>query len=699
MQYTVFKSDAYQLFKLFVDSEQNIITEDDPEFESKLKGFMVVLNRVDKTLTIATPSEDEEKEGKKEEIVNENIDAVDYNILPTICENKIPLIYDNLDAPLYNVIEDIDRYFAPKEEDKKKETFFILKIVESEELGEILQNLINKVFIRFGSVEIHGFNRTVINLEDLNIQDLQNLYFEDLKIAITGTNILKCNNFNIVNCDVGSRFKKEESEIISQLSILNTGKANISGFNFVSDCRIVFSGIKNSKLQWTKNTIDINKVFVKCKDNQNSKINEYLLKIVDYYTANVITFHFHEMLDKLSLIRLDGISFLNIDSLYVTSNYKKNPEVVINNCSSIFISNCTYTNNETDKGYNNGFHLSKLGELGEVTIQGCTFKGTDPFKIVESDFDSFYFINNTINSCTDLFKVVGNVVINTVDYNDIKGICNKFEIDDSKTTINEFNIMNSTINVKNESSFSGSYIYIKNSDLKFNSLSISITKNISDENKQSLYIDDAVIKADSINFLSLTDNSKLSLSLVSIITKEYLDQDFTKVLFSASKIESNSINLNSFLYSMDEMSIPLKKLPANNGFNIRGKIKGLLNIELDGLTNNTTDINFEDTSELEKNYLDINFKGEQDKTYTLNFKFNNHLAFIIAESNDYTFNTKVNLFVKNANLIENGCYFLVKENNPIVLKMEEVIDSRIADCVYTNNGNLERMKYNYGIKK
>lgn len=699
MHYTVFKSDAYQLFKLFVDSEQNEISEDDPQFESKLKGFMIVLNRVDKSLTIATPSEDEEKQGKTEEVIDESLTPVDYNVLPTNCENKTPIIYNNIDSSLNVVLEDIDKYFPPKEEDKKKETFFILKIVESEDLGEIMQTLLNKVLIRFGSIEIHGFNRTVINLEDLNIQDLQNLYFEDLKIALTGTNIIKCVNFNIVNCDIGSRFKKNESEVISQLTMLNTGKANISGLNFVSDCRVVFSGLKNTKLQWMKNSIDINKVIVKCKDNQNSKINEYLLKIVDYYIANIITFHFQELLDRLSLLRVDGVSMVNLDSLYVNSNYKKNPEIVINNCSSIIASNCTFTNNKPEEGYNNGFHFSKIGELCEITIESCEFQGTDPFKLVESDFDTFTFIDSTIDKCTDLFKVVGNVVINTVDFNNIKAICNKFEVDESKTTINEFNIMDSTINVKNESSFSGSYIYIKNSDLKFNSLSISVNKNILDENKQAIYIDDTIIKADSVNFVALIDNSKLSLSLASIITKDYVDQDFTKVLFSSSKIESSLINLNSFLYSMDEMAIPLKKLPGNNGFNIRGKVKGLLNLELDDLTNNTTDINFEDTSELERNYLNINFKGEQDKTYNLNFKFNNHLAYIIAESNDYTFNTKINLFVKNANVIENGCYFLVKENNPIVLKMEEVIDSRISDCIYTSNGNLEKMKYNYGIKK
>ncbi len=699
MHYTVFKSDAYQLFKLFVDSEQNEITEDDPQFESKLKGYMIVLNRVNKTLTIATPSKDELNQGKQEEVVDEAIDSVDYNILPTSCENKVPTIYNSLDGALSNVLEDIDKYFTPKEEDKKKETFFILKIVESEDLGEILQSLINKVLVRFGSIEIHGYNRTIINLENLNIQDLQNLYFEDLKIALTGTNILKCVNFNIVNCDIGSRFKKDESEIISQLSLLNTGKANVSGFNFVSDCRVVFSGMKNTKLQWMKNTIDINKVIVKCKDNQKSRINEYLLKIVDYHICNAITFHFQEYLDRLSLLRIDGVSMVNVDSLNITSNYKKNPEIVINNCSSIIASNCTFINNQPDEGYNNGFHFSKIGELCEITIEGCEFTGTDPFKIVESDFDTFTFMDCTVDKCTDLFKAIGNVIINTVDFNNIKAICNKFEIDESKTTINEFNIMDSTINVKNESSFSGSSLYIKNSDLKFNSLSISVNKNILDETKQSIYIDDTVIKADSISFIALVDDSKLSLSLVSLITKEYSDQDFTKVLFSSSKIESSSINLNSFLYSMDEMSIPLKKLPGSNGFNIRGKIKGLLNLELDDLTNESTDINFEDTSELERNYLNINFKGEQDKTYNLNFKFNNHLAYIIAESNDYTFNTKVNLFVKNANLIENGCYFLVKENNPIILKMEEVVDSRISDCVYTSNGNLERTKYNYGIKK
>ena len=699
MHYTVFKSDAYQLFKLFVDSEQNEISEDDPQFESKLKGFMIVLNRVDKTLTVATPSEDEEKEGKKEEVVDESISSVDYNVLPTICENKTPIVYNSIDASLNVVLEDIDKYFTPKEEDKKKETFFILKIVESEELGEVLQSLINKIFIRFGSVEIHGYNKTTINLEDLNIQDLQNIYFEDLKIALTGTNVLKCVNFNIVNCDIRSRFKKDESEIISQLSLLNTGKANVSGFNFLSDCRVVFGGMKNSKLQWTKNTIDINKVIVKCTENQNSKVNEYLLKIVDYHTANVISFHFQETLDKLSLMRLDGISFLNIDSLNVTSNYKKNPEVVINNCSSIIITNCTYVNNEPSEGYNNGIHLSKIGELCEVTIQGCSFEGTDPFKIVESDFDSFSFIDNTITSCDNLFKTVGNVTISTVDFTDIKSTCNEFNIDESKTTINEFNITDCTITSKNDSSFTGSYIYITNSDLKFTNLSVSISKNLMDDNKQALYIDDSVIRADSIEFISLTNDSKLSLSIVSLKTKEYSDQDFTKVLMSASKIESNSLNLNSFLYDMDEMNIPLKKLPSNNGFNISGKIKGSLNLELDDLTNTSTDINFEDTSELERNYLNINFKGEEDKTYNLNFKFNNHLAYIIAESNDYTFNTKVNLFIKNASLIENGCYFLVKENNPIVLKMEEVIDSRISDCIYTSNGNLEKMKFNYGIKK
>lgn len=699
MQYTVFKSDAYQMFRIFVDSNQKEIDISDPEFENKLQGLMIVLNRVDKTLTVATPSEEELKGGKEEEVVDENIDAVDYNILPSICENKIPTIYSNIESPLYNIIEDIDKYFIPKEEDKKKNTFFILKIVESSDLSEVLQTLINKVLVRFGSIEIHGFNRNTINLEDLNIQDIQNLYLEDVKIAITGTNILKCVNFNIVNCDIGSRFKKDESEIISQLSILNTGKANISGLNFVSDCRVVFSGIKNNKLQWSKNTIDINKVFIKCKDNHNSKINEYLLKIVDYYTANIITFHFHEMLDKLSLMRIDGISNVNIDSLYITSNYKKNPEVVINNCSSIIIGNCRFENNEPDKGYNNGFHFSKIGEYGEITIQNCEYNGTDPFKIVEGDFDSFSFINNTINKCTDLFKLVGNNIINTVDFIEIKAVCDKFEIDDSKTGINSFNITDSTINVKNTSSFAGSYIYIKNSDLKFNSLIISISKNLSDENKQALYIDDCVIKADDIDFISLTDNSKLSLSLASIQCKKYTDQDFTKVLFSASKITSNSLNFNSFLYSMDEMSIPLKKLPANNGLNFRGKVKGLLNLELNDITNESTDINFEDTSELERNYLNINFKGDQDKTYNLNFKFNNHLANIIAESNDYTFNTKINLFVKNVNLIENGCYFLIKENNPIILKLEEVIDSRLGDCVYTNNGNLERSKYNYGIKK
>lgn len=699
MQYTVFKSDAYQLFKIFVDSNQKILDETDPEFENKLKGFMIVINRVDKTLTVGTPSEEEEQEGKKEEVVDENIDAVDYNVLPTICENNNPLIFSDLNSSLYNVLEDIDRYFILKEEDKKKDTFFILKIVESEELGEVMQTLLNKVLIRFGSVEIHGFNRSIINLEDLNIQDLQNLYLEDVKIAITGTNILKCVNFNIVNCDIGSKFKKDESEIISQLSILNTGKANISGLNFVSDCRVVFSGIKDNKLQWSKNIIDVNKVFVKCKDNHKSKINEYLLKIVDYYTANIITFYFQEMLDKLSLLRIDGISNVNIDSLNIISNYKKNPEVLINNCSSIIISNCQFENNEPDKGYNNGFHFSKIGEYGEITIQNCVYNGTDPFKIVEGDFDSFSFINNSINKCTDLFKLVGNNVINTVDFIEIKAICDKFEIDDTKTTINSFNITDSVINVKNESSFSGSYIYFKNSDLKFNSLSISISKNLLDENKQALYVDDCVIKSDDINFISLTDDSKLSLSLTSIQCKKYTDQDFTKVLFSASKITSNSLDLNSFLYSMDEMSIPLKKIPANNGLNIRGKIKGLLNLELDDMINQSTDITFDDTSELERNYLNINFKGEQDKTYNLNFKFNNHLANIIAESNDYTFNTKINLFIKNENLIENGCYFLVKENNPIILKLEEVVDSRLTDCIYTSNGNLERSKYNYGIKK
>lgn len=708
MSIAIETDDLIEVYCIYFDKDNNLVNTSDEEFREKVVSIEILSTLASK---VETYTIDDDTQDKK--LSDVRIDRETYKIPSNFLTEK-PMQFFNENSAIFALKSLISDHFSGKKNGENSETpyyqcfSFRRGVYQGRGINRLVDDFMNLVLSKFKYVHFESLDtneKLEIPIVNLNTTKIKDLSFINCTIPISGTNYIQSDNLLIKSSNIFSRFHSEESDVISQIVLVNRGAVKVERLNIQNDCRLVFNGMKENENTWNNNTIVLYDINFSNKEHRNSRKSDSLIKIQDFYSVymdRIIIGKDSNYLDRMIGIKVSACTKFRIEnSIFNRHKDRTNAEISLSNISIIDINDNQFiTDDKISTNSGLAIAFSNIGELSEVNIIDNVFNNYTIGRFVGSDFSDLHLTGNEINK-GDFLVFKGYNAINSVYIKRNTGILNKIDILSDSLVANDLSIMGNDMKIKGIFSIEGPYQYYNDNTFTIeDTLKLNTIQNLADTKKQELYINNTFFDVkNEINLFSSIDNSKLTISVSNLECKTYSDNSFTTVSFIESKIKPNKSNFNSFKYNFDETVIDMTNLFNNDSIVFRGFVKGRMSLDFREAAKDFYDILFEPDIHKsdEKWYLDINFKGNKNQNKLLNFKLFNTLENITCENNDYTFSTKINIYLKNNILIDKGCYFFVKNNNNIVLKLEEVIDSRISDCVYTTEGKVVKKKFNYGI--